>query len=433
MKKIFALVLCFLFLVGCKNKTLVENKGLVIETIISNIENFDDFSKKLINNDFLEWFSNEFGEEKLNILKMQSYEEFNNEDWHRLSGNTAIVLSDMYSGALNPKSVNYRNDIRVIDSRSDDVTIRIVGDVSFADNWKIAPVIDSSNKGIYSVLSSETVNVLKTADIFLLNNEFTYSNRGAPLKGKMYTFRANPKRAKLLHDIGADIVSIANNHAYDFGPDAFADTLQTLREEKVPYIGGGENINEASKPYYFIINGRKFAFSAATRAEKNILTPAATETTSGVMRIYNPEQYIKTIQLAENECDYNIAYVHWGKEGFHDIEGGLYELGSRFIDSGADIVVGAHAHLLQGIQYYKDIPIVYNLGNFIFNDKNIDTGILEINISEDKIITYKFIPAIQKDCFTKIVNGDEKDRILKLMQDLSVDVNFDENGVFTKN
>ncbi len=435
--KILSLYFCLILLVGCSTNTSVNTSVKPDDIdkakleILSHADNFDDYSAKLISSEFLDWLADNFGKDVINSLNQNIKNgSFSNEDWHKLTGNTAIVLNDMYTGVLDINSPNYRNDIKVIETEKDGVTIRIVGDISLADNWKIMPKLKERQKGIYGILSEKTVDLLKDADIFLLNNEFTFSNRGAALSGKMYTFRADPEHVSYLDEIGADIVSLANNHAYDFGADAFADTLKTLKDASLPYIGGGENIHEAAKPYYFIVGGRKFAFSAATRAEKNIKTPEATENSSGVMRTYDPTKYIETIKTAEQQCDYNIVYVHWGAEGSHKIEDGLYEMGAKYIDAGADIVVGAHAHVLQGIQYYNNVPIVYNLGNFIFNDKTIDTGILEINLANDGTPTYKFVPAIQKDCYTKIVDGDEKKRILEFMQELSIDVSFDENGVF---
>ncbi len=438
-KKIIAVLLMLFFLTGCSGKNPEKNNITKNEVsaakseVLSLIGSLDEYSKELISADFLDWLCAKFGDETLfKLCETLEKNTFSQNTWHNITGNTAIVLNDMYSGALDKESHNYKDNIKVIENTKDNTVIRIVGDVSFADNWKIAPAIESRGKGIYGVLSKETVDILKGADIFLLNNEFTYSSRGTPLAGKAYTFRAAPSRVNLMHEIGADIVSLANNHAYDYGADAFSDTLETLKNANIPYIGGGKNIAEAMKPYYFIVNGRKYAFSAATKAEKNILTPAAEENSSGVLRTYEPAKYIEVIEAAEKECDYNIAYLHWGQEGSHKIEDGLYEMGAKFIDAGADIVVGAHAHVLQGIQYYKGVPIVYNLGNFLFNAKTIDTGILEINILNDGTPEYKFIPAIQENCYTQVVNGDEKARILSFMENLSIGVEFDSKGTFSE-
>lgn len=431
--KFFCLLLSLIMLVGCGSKTaLTPDNNDVIDEILSGKENLFGVYEGLIEGDFLLWVSAQFGEEALEKINSAIKDDsFTAESWYDITGNTALVLRDMYTGALDPESPNYRNDIKVIEGRGDSTVIRVVGDISFADNWKIIPALEERGKGIHGVLSEETVKLLREADIFLANNEFTYSTRGEALKGKMYTFRAEPSRVQHMLDIGADIISLANNHAYDFGEYAFADTLQTLRESNLAYIGGGENIEEASKPFYFIVNGRKYGFSAATKAEKLVLTPEATESTSGVLRTYDPEKYLGVIARAEEQCDYNIAYVHWGAEGSHNIEDGLYEMAGQYIDAGADIVIGAHAHILQGIQYYKGVPIVYNLGNFLFNAETIDTGILEIEIKGNKP-TYRFIPAIQKDCYTEIVLGKEANRILEFMESLSVDVKFAENGEFAE-
>lgn len=439
LKKIFAIILTVILLAGCKAQQTANTQKytakqiLKVKTeIISHSDNLDTYTEKFFDEVYIDWLCEEFGEEilfKLNNALKNGI--LTNEYWYDLTGNTATVLYDMFSGALDKDSPNFRSDIYVINSTSKDTTIRIVGDISFADNWQIAPKIDSKNKGVLGVLSEDTVSLLKNANIFLANNEFTYSDRGEPIKGKMYTFRAKPERVNLMKEIGADIVSLANNHAYDYGADAFSDTLKTLKDANLPYIGAGENLEEASKPVYFIVNGRKYAFSAATRAEKTILTPEATETSSGVLRTYDPEKYIEVLKTAEMQTDYNIAYLHWGAEGSHKTEEGLYEMGSKFIDAGADVVVGAHAHVLQGIDFYKDVPIIYNLGNFIFNSKTIDTGIFEIKISKEGNITYKFIPAIQKNCYTSLVDGAQKQRILKFLSSLSPNVNIDENGIIT--
>lgn len=430
--KIIAVAVCLVMLVGCGPKAVNNSIHDLQNEILSMTESFDDFSAGFADENYIEWLYITFGDTVLEgIVAELKNGKLDSEIWYKLTGNTPYVLYDMYTGALDKNSQNYRDDIKVIDTKSKTTTICFVGDVSFADNWKVAPQLDARGKGISGVLSEETLSILQSADIFLLNNEFTYSTRGTPLN-KTYTFRANPERVNHIKEMGADIVSLANNHAYDYGADAFADTLQTLKNGDMPYIGGGKDIKEASKPFYFIVNGRKYGFSAATRAEKNIRTPEATEVSSGVMRTYDSAKYLEVIKSAEKECDYNIVYVHWGAENFHHIEDGLYEMGADYIDAGADIVVGAHAHVLQGIQYYKDIPIVYNLGNFLFNSSTLDTGIFEIVFSEVGKPTYKFIPAIQDNAFTYIAKDQEKDRILEFMESISVNVSFSDDGIISK-
>lgn len=414
-------------------QSTAEKVNGLVSGILSLKEKMDARSATVADDRFLHWVADTYGSDALSsVADSLESGRYTAEVWHTATGNTINVLYDIYTGAADKNSAGYRPDIKFMTASSDSTVIRVTGDISFADNWYIAKALDSRGNGLSGVMSDSVLDLLKSSDITLVNNEFTYSTRGKALSGKAFTFRADPSRVELMKEFGADIVSLANNHAYDFGPEAFSDTLDTLQKADLPYIGGGADISEAKKPFYFVVNGRKFAFTAATRAEKNVKTPQATDETSGVMWTYEPEEYCEVIKQAEEECDFNIAYVHWGAEGSHRIEEGLYEMGAAFIDSGADIVIGAHAHLLQGIEFYGDVPIIYNLGNFLFNAKTMDTGILELTVASDGTPSYRFIPGIQKDCFVDTVSGAERDRVLEFMRSLSKGVSIDADGVITK-
>ena len=88
---------------------------------------------------------------------------------------------------------------------------------------------------------------MRSADIMMANNEFPYSDRGTPTPDKTFTFRADPADVHIMKDMGVDIVGIANNHAYDYGPDALIDTIDTLNDAQLPFVGAGKNIEEAMK------------------------------------------------------------------------------------------------------------------------------------------------------------------------------------------
>lgn len=439
MRKLALLFIAVLTLAGCVGTDIQPPEGrpesappvsFKDEILAEGPAVFGEFEGSLVNGDFLDWLGGTYGDDCLSRLYDSiANGRYTDAVWSEITGYTAKALECFYSGALDPDDPDYRENLKIIgDGGGERAVIRVTGDFSLADNWDIMPQYERRGEGLEGVLSAETIEVLRTADVTLVNNEFTYSRRGSPIKGKAYTFRADPRRVSLFGELGVDIVSLANNHAYDFGPDAFADTLDTLKSAGIAYIGGGADIAEASRPFYFIVGGRVIAFTAATRAEKYILTPEATDSSSGVLRTYDPEKYVAVIEEAAAHSDYCIAYVHWGREGSHEIEDGLREMGARFIDAGADIVVGAHAHLLQGIEYYAGRPIVFNLGNFLFNAKTMDTGILELSIGGAP--EYRFIPCVQSGCYTKIVTGDESARILRFMSSLSSGVSFGEDGVF---
>ncbi|MBO4366886.1 MAG: CapA family protein [Clostridia bacterium] len=351
--------------------------------------------------------------------------------WHETAGKTALVLRDEYDGVLDPLSISYRTDIRVLPD-SDTSVICVIGDVAFADNYEIMPKLIERGQGLAGVLAEDLTERLRSADILLVNSEFALTNRGTPLPDKMYHFRGDPANVRYLIEMGTDIVTLANNHVYDFGEIGFSDTLATFRNARIPAIGAGEDLAEASKPFYFILNGRKYGFTAATRAEKLIRTPEAIDHSSGVLRMYDMTRYLQVIREAEAECDVNIAYVHWGKEKSHQTEDGLFENAVAMIEAGADVVIGAHAHVLQGIDYYDHVPIFYNLGNFLFDEATLDTAVLELDFGSGPTPSVRMIPCIQTDWKTSFLTGSDRERVWRLLRSLSPNVSIDGDGLVTE-
>ena len=293
-----------------------------------------------------------------------------------------------------------------------DYTISIVGDISLADNWEVMPQYDQRGKGVNGILSDKVLKIMRESDFMVANSEFTVSNRGTKTPGKYYTFRAKPERLSIYNDMGVDLVTLANNHVYDFGPLAFSDMLESFQAIKMPYIGAGKNLDEAKKPHYLTLpNGYRVAFVNATRAEKwGIDTPGATATTGGVLLCYDTAEFIDTIKEAKSNSDYVIAIIHWGTEGSHQLEQVQKTTAKDYLNAGADIIVGGHAHALQGIDYNNGKPIVYNLGDFIFNNGTEDTGILQIKFLADGGVKFYFLPGQQKDVYTRLLTGNERDQ-----------------------
>lgn len=295
-------------------------------------------------------------------------------------------------------------------SPDEDYTVSIVGDISLADNWEVMPQYDQRGKGVNGILSDEVLKIMRESDFMIANSEFTVSNRGTKTPGKYYTFRAKPERLVIYGDMGVDLVTLANNHVYDFGPLAFNDMLDSFKTIKMPYVGAGKNLDEAKEPYYLTLpNGYRVAFVNATRAEKwGIDTPGATATAGGVLLCYNPAEFIDTIKTAKANSDYVVAIIHWGTEGSHRLEQVQKTTAQDYLNAGADIIVGGHAHALQGIDYNNGKPIVYNLGDFIFNNGTEDTGILQIKFLADGGVKFYFLPGQQKDVYTRLLTGNER-------------------------
>ena len=373
---------------------------------------------------FLEWINEKYGTKTLTkinqTLKDNTYQ---NSVWHEITNKSLFVLLDEYNGQTQDRTF-------VEESTNSETTISFIGDVSLADNWYIMPKYDERNKKVYGILSEDVVDIMTTSNIMVANNEFTISDRGEKMPNKYYTFRASPSRLSIYQEMGVDLVTLANNHIYDFGETAFYDSLEALNQYNIPYIGAGRNMEEAKKPYYFIANGYKIAFVNATRAEKYILTPEATETSGGVLRCYDPTAFIELIQETKKNSDYVITLVHWGTEDTSKLETVQEETSKLYIDAGADIIVGTHAHTLQGIDFYNNKAIIYNLGDFIFNNETKDTGIFQLKLTSEGELKYQFIPCKEENEYTYLLKDDEKQRVLDKMQNLSPNITMTETGEF---
>lgn len=309
------------------------------------------------------------------------------------------------------------------------VTMTFAGDILFDTNYAIMGTVRGSGD-ISQGIMPEVIERMQAADIMALNNEFAYSNRGTPTADKQFTFRARPETAAYLTDLGVDIVSLANNHAYDYGPTALEDTLDTLRETGIPYVGAGRNIDEARKPVYYIVGDLKIAFVSATQIER-LDTPdtkEATETSPGVFRCWNGARLMETIREAAQNSDFVVAYIHWGTENQAELDWAQLKQAPELIAAGANLVIGDHPHCLQPIGVIQGVPVIYSLGNFWFNSKTLDTGMVEVTIDETGIVSYQFIPCLQSGCKTTLLQGAEKERVLAYMRSISEGVRIDEDG-----
>lgn len=411
-----------IFLFKPSNKSVKEGKKIDINVVDETLKKINDDD---INIEFLTWINDNYKDSLNNINKLLKKDSYDRKMWHEVTGNSFIVLKDLYE-----KKYDTMDNVKIISSK-DDSTISFVGDVSLADNWFIAPMYDKRG-GISGVLGDKMLNIMTSSDVMIANSEFTVSNRGVEIPNKMYTFRAKPERLSIYSEMGVDMVTLANNHVYDYGNDAFLDMLDAFDNYKIPHIGAGHNIEEAKKPFYFIINGYKFAFVSATRAEKFILTPGATDTEPGVFRCYDPTNMINLIKELRPNCDYVIPIIHFGRENSHDLEEEQVSSAKAYIDAGADIVVGHHAHTLQGIEIYNEKPIIYNLGNFLFNNETVDTALFKVILKNDGTMEYYMIPALQSDSKTEVLDGEDKIRVINDINSYSVNVKLDENGKIMK-
>ena len=357
-------------------------------------------------------------------VKTEGYSE---ELFWQVSGKSYLYYQALYT-QLMAENVH---DTGVTDGPA---VLAFTGDVNFADDW-YNMLHYAKTAGIEDCFGESLLAEMRAADVLLCNNEFVFSDRGSPMPGKQFTFRAKTANVSMWQQLGADIVGLANNHCFDYGEDAFLDTLSTLQGANIPYVGAGKNLEEAMQPQFFLVGGMKIGYVACTRAEKYILTPEAGETSPGVLRCYDPELAVQAIQTASEQCDYLVVYVHWGTEGSTVLEQAQTDLATRFTEAGADLIVGAHPHILQGAGWRKDTPVLYSLGNFWFNMETLDSALLKVTVSEPGAAgaTVQLLPCIQTGGRVSLLEEDaDRQRVLNSLNDVMENGCFDMNGNLCK-
>lgn len=345
-----------------------------------------------------------------------------------------VIVNDKYADILNNPDYMAENNIYAKDAADpDEVRLTFAGDILFDDNYAVMARVVQNGGDITYGIDSELIREMQSADIMMINNEFPYSDRGEPLEEKQFTFRARPSTVSYLDELGVDIVSLANNHAYDYGETAFLDTMTTLEDAGIVYVGAGHDLQEARRPVCYIINNLKIAIISATQIERldNPDTKGATDTSAGVFRCWNGEKLLETVREAAANNDFVIVYIHWGTENETAIDWAQEKQAAEVAEAGADLIIGDHPHCLQQISIVKGVPVVYSLGNFWFNSRTMDTGMVKVALSEDGMKSLQFIPCQQSGSRTALLQGEEKKRLLDYMQEISAGVILDEDGYVT--
>ncbi len=312
----------------------------------------------------------------------------------------------------------------------DTVTLLFAGDILMDDHYAVMSTFHNRGNDINQAFDQGLLEQMRNADIFMINNEFTFTSRGTPTVNKKFTFRANPGNVSMYEEMGVDIVSVANNHIYDYGEISLLDTLDTLEQAEIPYVGAGRNLQEAMTPVYYIANGMKIAFVSATQIERNSVpdTKEATQDSAGVLRCMNPDNLLLVIEEAKKNSDYVILYIHWGTESQEAIDWLQEQQAPIYAQAGVDLIIGDHPHCLQKMDSVEGVPVIYSLGNFWFNSRTQNSCVVKVALRAGEMESFQFIPCRQSDCRTALLTGQEKTEVLDYMRTISPNVTIDEEG-----
>ncbi len=266
--------------------------------------------------------------------------------------------------------------------------------------------------------------LLQKADLLFGNLESPISARGKPVK-KEILFRADPKAVYGLLFAGFDVMSLANNHALDYGQDALFDTRFILWMNGIKYVGAGKNLTDSRKMIVFETNGIKVGFiGCALTWPKSFYATAK----KGGISPLNLKYLISDILKYRRYVDILVLSVHWGFE--YEVYPRKFQikLAHQLADAGVDIIVGHHPHVLQGLEFYKSSVIAYSLGNFVFDQPFPETKesvILWIDATKNGIKTVSITPLyLTNDGFFPVVPDKKKalsiyNRFLKISKPLN--------------
>ena len=278
---------------------------------------------------------------------------------------------------------------------------------------------------ISGVVDGTFRSVIDSSDVFMANEEFPFSSRGTAAADKQFTFRLPPEKVSIFQELGIDIVTLANNHALDFGTDALLDTCHTLDQAGIYRVGAGANLDEAKRPVIMEIKGKKIGFLGASRVIP-VGSWNATANGPGMLTTYDPALLLEEIRKAKEKCDFVTVYVHWGIERDERPQDYQRTMGKQYIDAGADMVIGSHPHVLQGMEYYKGKPIIYSLGNFIFGSSIPRTALLKADW-DGVTLSLELVPGTSSGGYTRAMTDDaEKQEFYQYMTSISYDVAVDE-------
>ena len=281
-----------------------------------------------------------------------------------------------------------------------------------------------------SLVAPEVVALVREADLFVLNLECCISERGEPwpTAGKPFFFRAPPQATELLVELGVGCVTLANNHALDFGRDALLDTFEHLSAAGIPWAGAGAGVEEARAPT--VVGGADLRVGVVAFSDHPADYAAEPEKPGiawvDLQREGVPSWLLETLKSLDTDVVLTLA--HWGPNMCDRPQRYIRDAAAELQDAGATLIAGHSAHVVQGVER----GVLYDLGDFL-DDYRVDPelrndlGLLfMLDVDAGGPRRLEAIPLKLEYCFTRLAAGDDaawiRGRFRELCAELGTEV-----------
>jgi hypothetical protein len=319
-----------------------------------------------------------------------------------------VVESTAPAASQEPKLAAQRKDKPVI--------LAFGGDVHF--EGVLASKLAANAAGVLDPIEP----VFRRADLVVVNLETAVTTGGSPT-AKAFVFRTPAAAFAALRGGGVDVASMANNHGLDYGEAGLRDSLAAAKRYRFPVVGIGLNAKQAYRPFRRTINGQRIAVIGATQVLDDELISAWTAGPAkpGLASAKDVPRLLQEVRAARKTSDTVVVFLHWGIELEQCPSSDQRTLAKQLVAAGADVVVGGHAHRIQGAGLMGPALVGYGLGNFVWygtSELSTQTGVLLVTMDGRKVLGYRWQPARIVDGVPRPLTGSERRRGLAAWQAL---------------
>ncbi len=312
---------------------------------------------------------------------METNQFYDESMWTELCGYSLLYIYDHANFLVDEAEYS------ILKEDTDSFTLTFAGDVSLdttrAHRWSPLMVHKNNRENLAeAAFSADLLEKMIGTDFFLLNLESPFITlESRPIDNK-WRHGSLSENVDVLGILGVDMVNIANDKIYDYGEDGFLCTVNTLDASGIKYVGGGKNYSDdANFPRYIYACGKKIAIVSAAETNEGLLSPETTSAKPGILYGSNSVRFTDVLTEANANSDYVIVFTDWANGNNQTPDEAQVSLAHSYVDAGADIVIGTMGTVMQSIEYYNGVPIIYGIGNFWYETDRHEALLIELDFN----------------------------------------------------